>query len=134
MVYTRRRPTLPLPETDPSSESVQTTSLKIDLPSETVLESGTRRSTRVSCPPDRYGFPHTSFNTTLSYISTLYGFSRLLNMNVGRKRWMRNFGLSRTIIHGTWFLAPLMLKPLVVNRFTRLSSTLMGLWIGIRHD
>jgi hypothetical protein len=31
-------------------------------------------------------------------------------MNVGEKRWMRNFELSRTIIHGTWFLAPLMLK------------------------
>jgi hypothetical protein len=39
-------------------------------------------------------------------------------MNVGGKRWMKNFGLSRTIICGTWFLAPLMLKPLVVNEFT----------------
>jgi hypothetical protein len=34
-------------------------------------------------------------------------------MNVGGKQWMRNFRLSRTIIHGTWFLAPLMLKPSV---------------------
>jgi hypothetical protein len=64
----------------------------------------------------------------------LHAFLGLLNMNVGRKQWMRNFGLSRTIIHETWFLAPLMLKPSVVNGFTRLSSALMGLWIGIRQD
>jgi hypothetical protein len=64
----------------------------------------------------------------------LHAFLRLLNMNVGGKQWMWNFGLSRTIIHGTWFLAPLMLKPSVINGFTRLSSTLMGLWIGIRHN
>ena len=36
MVYTRRRPTLPLPETDPSSKSVQTISLEIDPPSEII--------------------------------------------------------------------------------------------------
>ncbi len=36
-------------------------------------------------------------------------------MNVDEKRWMRNFRLSKTIIHGMWFLAPLLLKPLVVN-------------------
>ena len=40
MVYTRSRPTLPLPETNPSSESLQTTSPKIDPPSEIVPESG----------------------------------------------------------------------------------------------
>jgi hypothetical protein len=45
MVYTQRRPTLPLLETDPSSEFVLTTSPKIDPPSETVTESGPRRST-----------------------------------------------------------------------------------------
>jgi hypothetical protein len=58
---------------------------------------------------------------------SLHAFLRLLNMNVGGKRWMKNFGLSRTIIHGMRFLAPLMLKPLVVNEFTRLSSALRGL-------
>jgi hypothetical protein len=55
-------------------------------------------------------------------------------MNVGGKQWMRNFELSRTIIHGTWFLSPLMLKPLVINGFIQLISALMGLWIGIKHD
>jgi hypothetical protein len=48
-------------------------------------------------------------------------------MNVGAKQWMRNFRLSRIIIHGIWFLAPLLLKPLVVNGFSRLSFALMGL-------
>jgi hypothetical protein len=44
MVYTRRQPTLPLPETDPSSETIPTTSLEIDPPSETIHASGPRRS------------------------------------------------------------------------------------------
>jgi hypothetical protein len=40
MVYTRCRPTLPFPKTDPSSEIVPTTSPEIDPSSETVSESG----------------------------------------------------------------------------------------------
>jgi hypothetical protein len=63
----------------------------------------------------------------------LHAFQRLLNMNVGEKRWMRNFRLSRTIIHGMWFLTPLLLKSSVVNGFSRLSYALMGLWTGISH-
>ena len=63
---------------------------------------------------------------------SLHVFLRLLKMNVGKKQWMRNFRLSRTIIHGTWFLVLLMLKPLVLNGFTWLSSALMGLWIGLK--
>jgi hypothetical protein len=63
----------------------------------------------------------------------LHAFQRLLNMSVGKKRWMRNIRLSRTIIHGMWFLAHQLLKPLVVNAFSQLSSALMGLWTGIRH-
>jgi hypothetical protein len=53
-------------------------------------------------------------------------------MSVGERQWMKNSRLSRTIIHGMWFLAPLLLKLLVVNEFSRLSSDLMGLWTGIR--
>jgi hypothetical protein len=76
IVYTRCLPTFPLLETDPSSKTVPTTSLKIDLPSETVPISspmppklGPRRSARVSRPLDWYGFSHTSFDATLSSIS-----------------------------------------------------------------
>jgi hypothetical protein len=39
LVYTRRLLTLPLPEIDPSSETVPTTSPQIDPPSETISQS-----------------------------------------------------------------------------------------------
>jgi hypothetical protein len=55
-------------------------------------------------------------------------------MSVGKRQWMRNSRLSRTIIHGMWFLAPLLLKPLVVNGFSRLSFALMELWTGIMQE
>ena len=69
MVYTRRRLTFPLHETDPSSKTIPTTSFEIDPSSKTVPESSPQRSARVSRPPNRYGFFHTSFNATLSSIS-----------------------------------------------------------------
>jgi hypothetical protein len=85
MVYTRRQPTLPLPETDPSSETIPTTSLEIDPPSETIPASGPRRSARVSRPPDQYGFSHTSFNTTLSSTSIPTCFSEAVKYECWRK-------------------------------------------------
>jgi hypothetical protein len=54
LVYTRRQPTFPLPEVDPSSETAPTTSLEIEMTSEiypisssTPPEQGPQRSTRV---------------------------------------------------------------------------------------
>jgi hypothetical protein len=85
MVYTRRQPTLPLPETDPSSETVPTTSPEIDPPSETIPASGPRRSARVSRPPDRYGFFHTSLNTTLSSTSIPTCFSEAVKYECWQK-------------------------------------------------
>jgi hypothetical protein len=85
MVYTRRQPTLPLPETDPSSETVPTTSPEIDQPSETIPASGPRRSARVSRPPDRYGFSHTSLNTTLSSTSIPTCFSEAVKYECWQK-------------------------------------------------
>jgi hypothetical protein len=92
IVYTQHRPTLPFPKTDPSFETVPTTSPEIDMSSETgpisslmPPEPGPRRSTRVSRPPDRYGDYHTSFNITLSYISIPTCFSKAVKHECWRK-------------------------------------------------
>jgi len=76
LMYTRRRPTLPLLDTDPSPASAPTTSPEIEMTSETdpintyvPPEPGPRRSTRLIRPPERYNDFDTSFNTTLSSIS-----------------------------------------------------------------
>jgi hypothetical protein len=135
MVYTRHRPTLRLLETDPSSESVQITSPEVDTPSKTVL------NLVLDDLPEYHVFLIGMVFPTLLLILLcllfpfLHAFPRLLNMNVGRKRWMRNFGFSRQSYLGCGSLPQgLMLKSLAVNGFTRLSYALMGLWIGIRHD
>jgi hypothetical protein len=92
IVYTRRRPIFPLPEIDPSSETVSTTSLEIDMSSETnpisspmPPEPGPRQFTQVSRPPDRYGDYHTSFNITLSSISIPTCFSEAVKHECWRK-------------------------------------------------
>jgi len=92
LVYTRRHPTLPLPETDPSSETALTTSLEIELTSETdpisssmPPEPGPRRYTRVSHPLARYGDYDTFFNTTLSSISIPTCFSEAVKYKCWRK-------------------------------------------------
>ena len=64
IVYEQRRPTLPLPEQDRSSEPVPIDHSTINSTSNTIL----RRSSRVRHPPDRYGFSHTSLHTTLTSI------------------------------------------------------------------
>ena len=104
MAYTRHLPTLPLPETDPSSETVLTTSSQIDPPSKTVPESGPRRSTRVSHPPDRYGFSHTSFNATLSSISIPTCFSKA----VKHECWQKAMDEELQALQGnhTWGVVP----------------------------
>jgi hypothetical protein len=104
MVYTRRRPTLPLPKTDPSSESVQSTSPKIDPPYEIVPESGPRRSTQVSRPPDWYGFSHTSFNTTLSSISIPTCFSEAVKYDYWQKAMDEE--LQALLDNHTWDMVP----------------------------
>ena len=63
-MYERRRPTLPLPEEDSSSEPVPIDHSTINSTSNTIL----RRSSRVRHPLDRYGFSHTSLHTTLTSI------------------------------------------------------------------
>ena len=60
IVYQRRPPPVPLPDT--------TSSLDSTLPAP-------RRSTRVPHPPDRYGFSHTSFTATLDTISVPYSYT-----------------------------------------------------------
>jgi hypothetical protein len=104
MVYTQRRSTLPLPETNPSSESVQTTSPEIDSPSETIPESGPQRSTRVSRPPDWYGFSHTSFKTTLSSISIPTCFSKVVKYECWQKAM--NEELRALQDNHTWDVVP----------------------------
>ena len=64
LVYERRRPTLPLPKSSPPSKPVQIESSTGDPATSPVP----RRSTRVSRPPDWYGFYHTSLHVTLSSI------------------------------------------------------------------
>jgi hypothetical protein len=75
-VYARHQPTLPRLEYDPSSETILKTSPKIDMTTETgpisspmPPEPSTRRSIRISRPPEQYGDYDTSFNITLSSIS-----------------------------------------------------------------
>ena len=61
IVYQRRPPPVPLPDT--------TSSLDSTLPAP-------RRSTRVIHPPDRYGFSHTSFTATLDTISVPHSYTQ----------------------------------------------------------
>ena len=53
-------------------------------------------------------------------------------MIVGVRQWSKNFNLLRTMIHGVLFNVRPMLKPLVVNGFTRSSFVMMVLYIVIR--
>lgn len=95
IVYTQRLPTLPLPKSDHSSETVPTTSPENDLSFETVPISspvpnmpptpGPRGSAQVSCPPNQYGFSDTSLNATLSSIRIPTCFSEA----VKHKRWRK---------------------------------------------
>jgi hypothetical protein len=92
LVYARRQPTLLRLESDPSPETVPTTSPEIDMTTETSPisspmppEPGPRRSTRISHPPKRYGDYDTSFNTTLSSISILTCFSEAVEYECWRK-------------------------------------------------
>ena len=64
-VYKRRqRPILQPFELDPPFEPVQTTSSTNNQISHAIH----RRSTRITRPPDRYGFSHTSLHTTLTTV------------------------------------------------------------------
>jgi len=85
-------PTLPLLETDPSSETAPTTFPEIEVTSKTdpisssmPPELGPRRSTRVSHPLARYVDYDTSFNTTLSSISIPTCFSEAVKYESWRK-------------------------------------------------
>ena len=61
IVYQRRPPPVPLPDTISSPDST--------LPAP-------RRSTRVPHPPDRYGFSHTSLTTTLYTIFVPHSYTQ----------------------------------------------------------
>jgi len=111
-----------------------TASHKIEMTSETGLinssmppEPGPRRSSRVSRPPDRYGNYHTSFNTTSSSISIPTCFSEAVKHECWQKAMDEE--LQALQDNHTWDVVPCpsTVKPLVVNRFSRLNSALMGL-------
>lgn len=69
LVYKRQqRPTLQLSELDLTSEPTQTASSTDNQ----LLNALPRRSSRVTCPPDRYGFSHTSLHATLNSVPSCY--------------------------------------------------------------
>ena len=92
-----------------------------------------RRSSRVHHPPDRHGFSHTSFHTTLTSIPIPKCYSEVVKHGCWHAEMAEELQALRD--NHTWDVVqcPPNVKVMVVNGFIRLSFILMVLSIAIRH-
>ena len=91
----------PPPDPSPAADLATATSPDATAPSSQVP---LRRSTRLSRPPDRYGFNHTSLLTTLSSIAILNSYSQVVKHGCWKKTMQEELAALQS--NHTWDIVP----------------------------